>query len=195
MRNTILKATFMSAVCALVIFGTSGCSTTVKSMQTGQDLAAQSTETDAAVVLGKFRLVKNGEEVPLGTSVFANNATLHLVCDDSQEEIKAKVGPNGEFAWVLKPGNYRIANIEFLVRGDSFAPSTRFEFVANAENDATYVGTITLVTTFESGYYGLDGVIDSSSITDDCATDCPEMLTRLDMDKDAATVSLIHATK
>ena len=195
MRNIIGKATFMSAVFALVVAGMTGCSTTVKSVGSGDDLAAQSTETDTAVVLGKFQLVRNGEQVALGNSIFANNATLHLYCEDSQEEIKAKVGPNGEFAWVLKPGSYRIANIEFLVRGESFAPKTNFEFVADEANDATYVGTITLVTTFESGYYGMDGVIDSSSIADDCATDCPDMLTRLDMDKDAAKVSLIHAAE
>ena len=195
MRNIILKATFMSAVCALVVAGMTGCSTTVKSLGSGEDLAAQSTETKPAVVLGKFRLVKNGEDVPLGNGIFANNATLHLYCADSEKEVNAKVGPNGEFAWALEPGSYRISNIEFMVRGEPFAPATSFEFVADANNEATYVGTITLVTTGESGYYGLDGVIDSSSIDDDCDSDCAGMLARLDMNQDAATVSLIRAEK
>ena len=194
MMKTNLKAMFMSAVCALVVAGMTGCSTTVKSIGSADDLAAQSTETKN-VVLGKFRLVRNGEEVALGDSIFANHATLHLYNAGNAEEIKAQVGRNGEFAWALVPGDYRITNIEFLVRGDTFAPSTKFSFVVEPGNEATYVGTITLVTTFESGYYGLDGVIDSSSVDDDCEADCAAMLARLDMPDEAATVSLITAAK
>ena len=193
MRNIILKATFMSAVCALVVAGMTGCSTTVKSLGSGKDLAAQSTEAEPAVVMGKFRLVKNGEEVALGDGIFANNATLHLYCADRETEVNAKVGPNGEFAWALEPGSYRISDIEFMVRGKRFAPTTNFEFVADVNDEVTYIGTITLVTTWEFGHQGVDGVVDSASVDDECATDCAGMLARLDMGQDAATVSLVHA--
>lgn len=193
MNNANYKPVFMSAVVALCAAGMAGCGTSAKTLESGDDLAVQLTGTDDAVVVGRFKLIRNGEPVELGDGILANRATLHLHNAGNQSEIDARVGENGEFAWVIPPGRYRIANIEFCVRGETVSPSTKFEFSANGNDPVTYIGTITLETTFDSGYYGVDGFVDGYTVEDDCESDCAAMLSRLDLGNNVARVSLIEA--
>jgi hypothetical protein len=180
------------SLCLLALAGLSGCANTASTIDTGADLAkATSAQTDN-VVFGKFRLVRNGYEAKLGTSVFANSATLHLYQQDGNEKFVGKVGSDGDFAWVLKPGSYRVSSIGFYNRGDKVEPVTNFTFTVPADHDAIYVGTITLETTFDSGFLGVNGTVDRYTVANDCATDCAPRLEQLGLAETGATVSLMQ---
>ena len=174
------------AACAVALTA-SGCSSLPQTAATDSAAAGQ------AVVIGKFRLVKNGAEVNLGSGFLANKAVLHVEDSAGRERLSAAVGPNGEFTWALEPGSYQLSGIDFMVRGQRMNVDSRFEFDATSTTEATYVGTITLQTSFDSGYYGLNGVIDNYSIVDDCFTDCDGILARIGMPEGAAEVSLVRA--
>lgn len=170
----------------------SGCAVTVQSIDHADQLAQAADVTAEKVVFGKFRLVRNGEEVEFGDSVFANSAKLHMYQDGTDQEIVGKVGRDGEFAWALEPGDYTLSSIAFKHRGETIEPATNFAFTVSADHDASYVGTITLEATFNSGYYGTSGVIERFYIKDDCAADCDKMLGELGMATTATASSLLH---
>ena len=180
-RNGIL----MPAACALAALTMAGCSHTM----IDSPLAADSGK---ALVIGKIELVKNGTEVKLGNGFFASQATLSLVNTNSLTRKTVDVGPGGEFAWALEPGRYRLSGIGFMVRGERIDVAGNFAFDASTDNAATYIGTINLQTTFDSGYYGLSGVIDSYTVSNDCSRDCAGILSRMGMPADAATVALLQ---
>ena len=181
-----LTTTILSAIAL------TACGTTAHSIDSGDELAKASVAPSDTVVFGKFRLVRNGAEAEIGEGMFASSAMLHLYEQGEQREIVGKVGKGGEFAWVLAPGHYRVSGIGFDNRGERAATDTSFTFTVAAEYDAIYVGTITLETTFESGYYGLNGVVDRFTVSDDCKIDCTGRLARLGLSADAATVSLLQ---
>lgn len=170
----------------------SGCATTAPSIDHADQLAQATDMTAEKVVIGKFRLVRNGEEVDFGEGVFANSAKLHIYQDGANQEIVGKVGRDGEFAWVLEPGDYMLSSIAFKHRGETIEPAANFAFTVSADHDASYVGTITLETTFSSGYYGTSGVIERFFISNDCATECGKMLGDLGMADTLAATSLLH---
>ena len=181
------------ALCSIVaVFALSACGTTARTIDSGEELAKASAATADTVVFGKFRLLRNGSEANLGEGIFANSATLHLYDQGERREIAGKVGKGGEFAWVLAPGQYRVSSIGFNNRGERAETETDFSFTVSADSEAIYVGTITLETTFDSGYFGLNGVVDRYTVSDDCANDCAGRLERLGLSSDAATVSLLQ---
>ena len=185
-RNLIVTITVVLAMGAL-----SGCATTAKSIDSDATLAKAASSTDA-VVFGKFRLIRNGHEANVGDGIFATTATLHLYQDGAGKAIVGKVGDDGEFAWALAPGQYRVSSIGFDNRGERAETDTDFTFTVSADHDAVYVGTITLETTFDSGYFGLNGAVDRYTISDDCMSDCSDRLARLGLSADAAAVSLLQ---
>ena len=169
------------------VLAMAGCSLTV--VETGADSPALA---DDAVVIGKLRVVRNGTDVGLGRGFFASRATVDLIDLDTADHFEADVGENGEFAWTLAEGSYTLESIDFMVRGERVSLTGDFAFDVGRACPATYIGTITVETTFDSGYYGLTGAIDGYSITDDCEADCAPMLTRLGVAADAATVALLR---
>lgn len=180
------------SVCLLALVGVSGCANTASSIDSGAELAKAASAPSDTIVFGKFRLVRNGYEAKLGTSVFANSATLHLYQQDGNEKIVGKVGRDGEFAWVLKPGSYRVSSIGFYNRGDKVEPVTDFTFNVPAEQEAIYVGTITLESTFDSGFLGVNGTVDRYTVNNDCEMDCANRLEQLGLSADSATVALMQ---
>ena len=182
-------ANSIAYIAAAALF--SGCAMTAQSIDHVDELA-QATDTAAEkVVIGKFRLIRNGEEVDFGEGIFANSARLHMYHDGASREIVGNVGRDGEFAWVLEPGDYTLSSIAFKHRGETIEPAANFAFTVSANHDASYVGTITLEATFSSGYYGTSGVIERFFINDDCAAECSKMLSDLGMAGTGAATSLL----
>jgi hypothetical protein len=181
--------TFSSIVALAAL---SACGTTAKTVDSGDELARVSKGPADTVVFGKFRLLRNGAEAKLGDGIFASSATLHLYDQGERREIAGKVGKGGEFAWVLPPGRYQVSSIGFDNRGERAATDTDFSFTVAAGSEAIYIGTITLETTFDSGYFGLNGVVDRYTVSDDCADDCADRLARLGLASGKATVSLLQ---
>ena len=184
----------IATVCMVVGAGVSGCSVTANNIGSGEELTARAPQASDTVVFGRFRLVRNGEEVKLGEGIFANHATLRLSKAGSEKQVKGSVGRNGAFAWLLEPGDYRVSKIGFMGRGDHFLVSTDFVFAAEAGHAAIYVGTIALETRFESGYYGLDIVAEDYSVIDECDLDCESMLALLGLSMDAATIAVAESS-
>ena len=186
--RTLAKS--ITYVAAAAVF--SGCAVTAQSIDHADQLAQTADVKAEKVVFGKFRLVRNGEEVAFGDNIFANSAKLYMYQDGSGQEIVGKVGRDGEFAWALEPGDYTLSSIAFKHRGETIEPATNFAFTVSANHDASYVGTITLETTFSSGYYGTSGVIERFFIKDDCEANCSKMLSNLGMAGTVAATSLLH---
>lgn len=184
-RNLIVTTTFIVAA-----GGLAGCATANQSIESGNDLAAAS--HGDPVVFGKFRLIRNGNEARIGNDLLSTTATLTLKQAGSREEFVGAVGANGEFAWALEPGFYRVASIGFDNRGERVEPITNFTFTVNGDHEAVYVGTVTLEATFDSGYYGLNGVVDGYSVSNDCATDCTRRLEQLGLPADDFATALMY---
>jgi hypothetical protein len=184
-RNLIVTTFFIVAA-----GGLAGCATANKSIESGNDLAAAATGNP--VVFGKFRLIRNGNEARLGSDMLSTTATLTLRKAGSAEEFVGAVGANGEFAWALEPGFYRVARIGFDNRGDRVEPITNFTFRVSGDHEAVYIGTVTLEATFDSGYYGLNGVVDGYAVSNDCATDCAPRLERLGLAADDLATAVMY---
>jgi len=192
MVTKVIRSLVNAITCVAVAALFSGCAMTAQNVDHMDDLA-QATDSGAEkVVIGKFRLVRNGQQVEFGDGIFANSAKLHLYQDGADQEIIGKVGRDGEFAWALEPGDYTLSSIAFKHRGETIEPATNFAFTVSADRDASYVGTITLEATFSSGYYGTSGVIERFYISDDCAADCGKMLNSLGMADTIAASSLLQ---
>lgn len=183
MNTQRIHSLLTAAACTLAMALTTGCA----SLPEGNSSMADST-----VAIGKFRLVRNGNDIALGKGFAANKAVLHVSNLDSGKSFTADVGPDGEFSWLLKPGSYELSGMDFLVRGQRMNVDSRFRFDVSASG-ATYVGTITLETTFANGYYGLSGNIDHYSIVDECFSDCNGILARIGLPADSAAISLARA--
>ena len=165
----------------------SGCVSTKGNLSSGAELTAAE-----PVVFGKFRLVRNGVEANINGGIFSGTATLKLFHVDGQQEIAGKVGENGEFAWALEPGDYRVTSIAFSNRGVRAEPETDFGFTVKEGQDAIYVGTVTLEATIDSGYYGINGVVDNLTVSDDCAVDCNRILERLGLEEGVEQIALLR---
>ena len=189
----VSKPTIVCLLIGAAAFATlPGCGTNTESVSAGGKPAVASVNTDT-LVFGRFRLIRNGEDVRLGEGFFANHATLHLHAPGEAAPVKEKVGKNGEFAWVLDAGNYRLTGIEFMARGERFTVSTDVAFTASGKHRAAYLGTITLETSLASGYHGMDVRAERYSVSDDCETDCDRMLADLGMPEGSAAVVLMRA--
>ena len=191
MYGSIRKTGFISTTCVIAVIGLAGCANTATNIDSGATLAQTKRSDIDAVVFGKLRLIRNGEVARAGEGMFKSSATLHFHGNGSQE-ITAKIGGEGEFAWALPPGEYTVSGIGFVSRGERHEIPMQVAFTVSADQSPTYIGTLTLEATLESGYYGLNGAIDRFSVTDDCATDCAGRLQQLGLSEQTATVALVR---
>lgn len=192
MNTTTRRISLGAVACFVAMAGLSGCATTTSSIDSQAELAKLAPTSGQVVVFGKFRLIRNGEVAALGESILGNSATMRMEQAGGSDDIVAEVGRNGEFAWALEPGLYRISSIGFNNRGVRVEPITNFTFNVAAGSDAVYIGTVTMDTTFDSGFYGLNGIIDSYTVSDDCAVTCDSRLSRLGLADADTTVSLMQ---
>ena len=191
MKGVTRNLALMTTACALAI-GLTGCATTATSVDSGDELTAATTAATDTVVFGKFRLVRNDREVKVGEGIFTNSAKLHLYQDGTDDEIIGKVGKDGQFAWMLKPGNYTLSNIGFHNRGEKVELVTDFAFSVAGDTRANYVGTVTLETTLDNGYFGSNGTVDRYTVTDDCSTECSSRLAELGLSMDDMSITLMQ---
>ena len=149
------------------------------------DIAAKSdaglVEHKRVLVFGKFRLVKNEYESRLGPGFFGNTAALTLLRIDDQEEMTIRVGKDGAFSRKLSPGDYYLMGIEFKHQGNTIETDTNYLIRIGNQHEANYLGTITLMAEFKSGYNGIVGKIDRFLVTNDCAEECKPLLADIDM--------------
>ncbi|MCH5377512.1 MAG: hypothetical protein JJ992_26440 [Planctomycetes bacterium] len=189
MKNLIRNLIVTSALMVAAV-GISGCAIAARSVDSGADLSTVAS-SDRSVVFGKFRLVRNGNEAQFEDNILSVPPTLTLKRVGSDLELVGDVGEDGEFAWVLEPGFYRVSSIGFSNLGERVEPVTNFTFVVDGAHEAVYVGTVTLEATFDSGYYGVNGTIDRYSVSNDCATDCASRLGDIGMEVEDSTISLM----
>ena len=180
----------ISAGLAAVV-GLSACATSATGVDADKGTAQALAAPGESVVFGKFRLVRNGEEAQFNNDMFATSAALYLKRAGEPGRILGKVGEDGEFAWALEPGNYRVSSISFNNLGERVEPITNFSFSVSGDTDAVYIGTVTLEATFESGYYGINGVVDGYSVRNDCSSGCAARLERLGLDASDSSISLL----
>ena len=192
MNNVIRKISFISMACAVAFAGLTGCSSTGATIDSSDKLAKISAAPDESVVFGKFRLIQNGEETPLGNGFLTSSATLRLVDHAGDRVITGRVGRDGEFAWVLPAGDYNLSSVSFSKRGERIETPTNFSFTVSSAYDAVYIGTVSLEATLDSGYYGMNGTIDRLNIIDECKKDCSARLSRLGLDSQAPAIALLR---
>ena len=190
MKEFTGKITAISAVLVAVV-SLSGCATSATSADVDKHTAQALAAPGETVVFGKFRLIRNGEEAHIDNGFLSTSATLYLRQAGESGKIVGKVGEEGEFAWALEPGNYRVSSISFSNRGERVEPITNFSFSVSGDTEALYIGTVTLETSFDSGFYGLNGVVDGYSVRNDCSSDCAARLERLGLAASDASISLL----
>ena len=149
-------------------------------------------DTAKPAVLGKLEVVKNGEPLRIGSSPLASQAKLTLINTATRKRHKVRVGRNGHFSWRLAPGQYQLSGIDFMVRGEPVTAQSNFVLTVTDAMPATYVGTVSLETRFESGFYGLSGTVDRLAVADDCRADCGPMLSQLGLDEGTVAVRLLR---
>lgn len=169
-----------------------GCSTTGTNIDSAAELDAAMTSTSDTVVFGQLHLVRNGHAVQLGEGLRDNPATLRLYRPGDGREFIRHVGADGEFAWVLPAGNYRMTNVGFRHHGDTIEPLTDFSFTATTTKAASFVGELTLEVTVDAGYLGTVGTLDSYDVQGDCADACERMAERLGLDTADVTTSTLR---
>jgi hypothetical protein len=180
--------TVTAAGCLLA--GLSGCASTASHIDSADELARQADDTAATVVFGRFELLRNGHTVDFGDGIFASSATLNLNESGSVKPIVGHIGRDGEFAWLLEPGTYQVTSIGFRYHGQKIQPPTGFTFTVPEGYRSSYVGTITLETSFDRGLLGTRARVDRYLIDDDCAAVCEARLTRLGLTADSSTRAL-----
>ena len=189
MRDAFRNVRLIMTVVAVA--GLAACTMPTKTIDTSERLATATTGGET-LVYGKFRLLRNGDEVKLDDGVFANSAKLHIETESGSLEMIGKVGKAGEFAWALAPGDYQLTSIRVTNRSETTSPRTNFRFTVPAGGKAVYIGTMTLETTLDYGYYGLSGTFDSVTIDTDCATDCANRLAQLGLPAGDSVTSLLQ---
>ena len=177
-RNLVVTTSVFALACL------SGCATT-----SGNNVAAN--DSDIAV-LGKFELVKNGEPVAVGEGLFANHATLLFNRQGVDETVIGKVGAEGEFTWWLAPGEYHVSAVTFSNRGERIEPAVSLNFTVHPEAKAVYIGTVTVDSSFDSGYYGTDARLDATTVRNECLAHCAARLDALGLDEGDLYVSILH---
>jgi len=188
MREAIRKLAFTAGILAAA--GLAGCAAGIeKSAAESGDAALAANES---LVVGKFRLIRNGADVPLGDGVFSNTATLYLYKDGVGKKIAGRVGDGGEFAWPLAAGNYEISHVGFGFQGERHNAPTNLVFTVTEGREASYIGTIAMEVTLDTGYLGTFGSLDRFWISNDCATDCSRMLSATGLSSADLGMSLAH---
>ncbi len=189
---TRLTKNIIVVLAALAATALAGCSTTAGTIDNGNKLAKASNGSDS-VVFGKFTLVRNGEEAKLNDGMFATTASLHIVGENGQGKVIGRVGKDGEFAWALAPGDYRIAAMDFDNRGEREEAASDLTFSVPADGKPVYIGTIRLEASFDSGWYGTNGAVDDTYVKNDCATDCARRLEALGLPASSMHVDVVEA--
>ena len=171
MRNLLTNMMIIAGV--LGAAGLSGCAAITETAGLDTD-----SERHAAgsMVIGKFELVRNGQNVPLRDGLFSNSAKLHLQEAGDSREVAVRVGDNGEFALPAMPGDYEISHVTFNFQGEQLQAPTSLVFGVSDDSRASYIGTITLEVTLGSSYHGIVGSYDRFTVRDECATDCERLL-------------------
>ena len=116
-----------------------------------------------------------------------------MVGEDGQGDVIGRVGKDGEFAWALKPGDYRIAAIDFDNRGEREETAANFAFSVPADGKPVYIGTIQLEASFDSGWYGTNGAVDDVFVKNECATHCARRLEALGLSTTSMHVDVVEA--
>lgn len=181
MNKRIRNLVVIMAVCSLPVI--SACSSTPATIA---DAGAGN-----AAVFGSFELVRNGEPVEVGSSLFANHVTMALTRQDSGEHIVGRVGDGGEFTWYLEPGDYHVASLSFGNRGERVEPAIGLNFTVAEGADAVYLGAMTVYVASFSGYHGVDARF-ASEVRNACRRDCDARLTELALTRDQLAVSILH---
>ena len=188
MRESIRKLALTAGILAAA--GLAGCAAGIE--KTGAESGAAALAADESLVVGKFRLIRNGAEVPLGDGVFSNTATLYLYKDGVRKKIAGRVGDGGTFAWPLAAGNYEISHVGFGFQGQRHNAPTNLVFTVTEGREASYIGTIAMEVTMDTGYMGTLGSLDRFRISDECATDCSRLLSTTGLSSDDLGMSLAH---
>lgn len=178
------------AAAGCLLAGLGGCAGTAGHIDSADELAREAGDRAGTVVFGRFELMRNGHDVDFGDGVFASTATLNLAESGSAKPIVGQIGRDGEFAWVLEPGTYRVTSIGFRYQGQKIRPPTGFTFTVPGDSRASYVGTITLEATFDRGLLGTHAHVERYTITDDCAAVCDARLSRLGLNGGQLTRAL-----
>lgn len=183
-------------ILALAVAGlmavSAGCGTTAPNIESQEELAEAMSEEGGVVVFGRVRWIKNGEELEIGGGILGNLVELHVYPAGSDDQIIASVGAGGQFSWVLQPGVYRIPMISFIHRMNSYLGVSFIRFTVPAEGQASYAGTLTIETSYETGWLGAKMSIDRFSVAEECEADCGAMLAQLGLPDDAAEVGLME---
>jgi hypothetical protein len=186
-KNILQPVSWAGALCVAMALG--GCATN-GSIDTADELARASADDPGTLVFGRFELIRNGHEVELGDGIFANSARLFLENGDGVREITGAVGPGGEFGWLLQPGRYRVTSIGFRYHGQPIEPLTSFTFSVPEGYRASYAGTIRLEASFDQNYLGTRARVDRYAISNDCAIECADRLSAVEVARDEATIAL-----
>ena len=191
MFYTPVQKRITAAILIFASLAVSGCATPARSIDSGEELAKAGMTSGDSLVFGKLEMQRNGETVKISNGLFGYSPTLYLIRESTGERISGAVGAAGEFAWALAPGEYTVSKVSFMNRGEKFEPEIDYRFAVVPGSDTVYIGTITLESTFESGYYGLNGTVDSYSVDDHCESDCADRLARLGLSASETTVALL----
>ena len=183
MKGILRNRAVTIAALVCVFAGLTGCATSASS----PDLI----HAGNPVVFGKLELVKNDERVSIGDGFLANAPVIYLEREDTGKRVLGKIGVDGEFAWRLAPGDYRVSKISFHNHGQRVETRFRQRFTVDQDSELVYIGTIKLVTRFFAGYHGVDGVV-GYSVRNDCPRDCSTRLEGLGMTEAKPYVALLR---
>ncbi len=187
---THLTRKYKVAIATLAVALLAGCATSTGSIDSSKK-ASKAVDSSESIVFGKFTLFRNSKEAKLDDGLFAGTtAFLHVNDENGARQIVGQVGENGEFAWALEPGNYQVSAIDFYHRGERQEIEAGLDFHVPADGKPVYVGTITLETSIDMGYYRPKGAVDGFYVRNDCASDCARRLDVLGMSADVPHVVL-----
>ncbi|MEJ2274201.1 MAG: hypothetical protein P8Y01_06455 [Woeseiaceae bacterium] len=106
--------------------------------------------------------------------------------------MKSTFGSDGQFTWYLAPGDYHVSAVSFSNRGERVEPDVSLNFSVAPDAGAVYIGTISLETSFDYGYFGTDARLSGASVQNDCNAECTERLRVLDLSNGDLVVSMLH---
>ena len=189
---TLQNARTVALVLSLVaMIGLPACGT-VPSVESQQELAVASEDSDNVLVFGKVRWVQNGQEIKVGKNLFGNIIEFQVYPAATRRRQIARVGENGQFSWALPPGEHHVPAINLSSGASSFVVPVFIHLIVPEDCEASYAGTLTLETTLKQGWLGADSTLDRMSVADDCDEMCASMLEKLGLPASAARVSLLQ---
>ncbi len=176
-------------VAAVLFIPSPAISGAVRHIDSPEKLAQALDKMNGVVVFGRVRWIQDGEELRLGKSMFGNVIEFQMYRAGSKKRMIAKVGPNGYFTWVLRPGHYRVPVINFMSKSKPFLGQAFLHLVVPDHQEVTYTGTLKIKT---GGKAGRNRRIEEYSVSDDCAADCPIVTGKLSLSDELVGVSLLQ---